>query len=162
LQYCFFRLLLEVSHNDPSHPPVIIFAHSQGAIISNAALQLLTFDERQRLRIFTFGGGSFIFPENSHPDTHNYISIGDFVPRLAASATLALLAIRRYEENKRGLSDDQIIDGLINEDIDNNLATTDPPNLTRLHILQFWMRRDKVYGNTQSVFLAIRRKLKQK
>src|ERR1700722_19770891 len=122
----FFRLLLEVSHNDPSHPPVIIFAHSQGAIISNAALQLLTFDERQRLRIFTFGGGSFIFPENSHPDTHNYISIGDLVPRLAASATLALLAIRRYEENKRGLSDDQSIEGMINEDIDNNLATRDP------------------------------------
>ena len=38
---------------------------------------------------------------------------------------LALLAIRRFEGNKRGLSDDQIIEDLVDEDIENNLATTD-------------------------------------
>jgi len=120
----FFRFLLGISDSDPSHPPIIIFAHSQGAIISNAALKLLTPEERQRLRIYTFGGGTFIFPEDSHPETHNYISIGDLVPRIAASTTLSLLAIRRHEERKQGLSDAQIIDGLISEDVENNLATT--------------------------------------
>jgi hypothetical protein len=116
---------LNLSAKDPFHPPVIIFAHSQGAIISSVALQSLTEQERRKIRIFTFGGGSFVFPGEAHPESHNYISIGDAIPRFAVENSLALLAIRRFEENKRGLSNDQIINGLIEEDIENNLSTSD-------------------------------------
>ena len=122
----FFKFLLNVSSNDPSHPPVIIFAHSQGAIISSVALQSLTQQERQQIRIFTFGGGSFVFPGEAHSESHNYISIGDAVPRFAVENSLALLAIRQFEGKNNGLSDEQIIENLITEDIDNNLSTIDP------------------------------------
>lgn len=56
----FFRYLLSLSEKIDSHPPVIIFAHSQGAIISEHALKHLNIDERRRVLIFTFGGGKII------------------------------------------------------------------------------------------------------
>jgi hypothetical protein len=56
-----------------------VFAHSQGAIISEHALRLLNADERQKIRIFTFGGGSFLEVDSCHPDSHNYASENDLV-----------------------------------------------------------------------------------
>jgi esterase/lipase superfamily enzyme len=47
----FFRYLLSLSEKIDSHPPVIIFAHSQGAIISEHALKHLNIDERRRVLI---------------------------------------------------------------------------------------------------------------
>lgn len=120
----FFRLLLDFSNKDPAHPPVIIFAHSQGAIIAKAALPLLKPEERERLRIFTLGAGAFIFPKHAHPDSHNYISIADPIPRISASSSLVQLAIRRHEEICQGLTDDDIIERLIDEEVEYQLSTT--------------------------------------
>ena len=53
-------------------------AHSQGAIITEHALEILSKKEREQLIIFTFGGGSFIAAGKSHPDSHNYASAADF------------------------------------------------------------------------------------
>ena len=109
----FFRYLLSLSKED--HVPVIIFAHSQGAILSEHALELLNQQERKQIRIFTFGGGSFIAPGKSHTDSHNYVTIADFVPGLGSQA-LQRMALHRYYGDKRKLSQQQIIMELALED----------------------------------------------
>ena len=83
----FFRCLITLSENNPKHPAIIVFVHSQGAIITEHALEHLTVNERNQLRIFSFGGGSFIAPGKSHPDSHNYVSATDLVPGAAIPGT---------------------------------------------------------------------------
>ena len=121
----FFQLLLHLSEEDSGKIPVIIFVHSQGAIIADLAHELLSTNERKKLRIFTFGGGSFILPEKAHEDTHNYTSKADLIPRIG-SYKAAKLLLRHYEKQKQGLTEKEIIEHLIDEDVDCELETTDP------------------------------------
>lgn len=65
----FFRYLLSESEKDETHPPVIIMAHSQGAIITEHALEILSKKEREQLIIFTFGGGSLLDLDSTNPKT---------------------------------------------------------------------------------------------
>lgn len=103
----FLRHLLSLSQAH-RELPVIVFAHSQGAIIIEHALELLALQERVKLRIFTFGGGSFIAPGKSHPDSHNYASAADLICRLG-SPNLQLLALEDYTARKQGLNREEII-----------------------------------------------------
>lgn len=126
----FFQLLIDFSIKQSDPPPIIIFTHSQGAIIADLALNMLKNSERQKLRIFTLGGVSLIAPGKAHPDSHNYISAADIIPRhLALGLELTNLALRRYESQKNGLTQDELIDILIEEDIDNELDTQDPETI---------------------------------
>lgn len=104
----FFKYLLSLSKKDDSNPPVIIFAHSQGAIISEHALKLLNVDEKEKIRIFTFGGGSFLEVNSCHPESHNYASRNDLVSSIG-SPYFRSLAIHRYLLIKEGLSQEAII-----------------------------------------------------
>ena len=103
----FLRYLLGLSEQR-DNSPVVVFAHSQGAAIVEHALVSLSNDERKKIRIFTFGGWSFVAPGIAHPDSHNYASVGDLIPRMG-SFNLQYLAIRRYEGFKEGLDLEQII-----------------------------------------------------
>ncbi len=120
----FFRYLLSVSENQ-KNSPVIIFAHSQGAAITEHAIALLSKQERQKIRIFTFGGWSFIAPDTAHPDSHNYASVGDLIPRVG-SYNSQYFAIRRYEGLKQGLSNEEIIRRLAFGDAIQQLDCLDP------------------------------------
>lgn len=102
----FIKYLLALSAED--QVPLVLFAHSQGAAITEHALALLTKEERQQIRVFTFGGWSFIASDVAHPDSHNYASIGDIIPRIG-SFNLQYLAIRKYEGLKEGLNESEII-----------------------------------------------------
>jgi len=51
----FLRYLLSLSENK-GNSPIVLFAHSQGAAITEHAIALLSNQERQKIRIFTFGG----------------------------------------------------------------------------------------------------------
>ena len=62
----FLKYLLSLAKQTVDSPPVIIFLHSQGAIFIEHAIELLSQSERKQLRIFTFGGGSFISPGKCH------------------------------------------------------------------------------------------------
>lgn len=135
----FLELLIHISKKDPYNPPVIIFVHSQGAIIANLALDLLNQSDRKRIRIFAFGGGSLIAPGKSHDKTHNYLSEADIIPRIG-SIQLAQLIIRRYEKQKQGLSEEEIIDCLISADADYYLETTESKALAA-----FYRERKKFY-----------------
>lgn len=104
----FFRYLLALSNREVSKPPVILFAHSQGAIISEHALKLLNTNERQKIRIFTFGGGSFLEVGSCHPDSHNYASENDLVSSMG-SPYFRSLAVHRYLGMKEGLSEEAVI-----------------------------------------------------
>lgn len=104
----FFRYLLALSKKEDSNPPVIIFAHSQGAIISEHALKLLKEDERKKIRIFTFGGGSFLEVDSCHPESHNYASRNDLVSSMG-SPYFRSLAVHRYLLMKEGLTQEAII-----------------------------------------------------
>lgn len=111
----FFRYLLSLSEQDNLNLPVLVFAHSMGAIISEHALELLKYEERQRIRIFTFGGGSFIAPGKCHPDSHNFASAKDLIC-LLGSPYLRTLAMQRHLALKEGLTQEQIIHRWAQED----------------------------------------------
>ena len=51
----FLQYLLALSEQQ-DNSPVVVFAHSQGAAIVEHALASLSYDERKKIRIFTFGG----------------------------------------------------------------------------------------------------------
>lgn len=104
----FLRYLLALSNKEDSQPPVIVFAHSQGAIISEHALKLLNINERQKIRIFTFGGGSFLEVDSCHLDSHNFASENDLVSSMG-SPYFRSLAVHRYLGMKEGLSQEAII-----------------------------------------------------
>ena len=104
----FFKYLLTLSKKETSKPPVIIFAHSQGAIIAEHALKLLQICERQEIRIFTFGGGSFLEVDSCHPESHNYVSMNDIVSSIG-SHYFRSLAVHKYLGMKEGLSQKDII-----------------------------------------------------
>ncbi len=100
-------------------------SHCQGAIISEHALELLKPSERNKIRIFTFGGGSFIAPGKCHPDSHNYASAADLVCSLG-SPNLRFLAMQIYLGNKEGKSQEQVIYQLAFQDAMLDLDSTDP------------------------------------
>lgn len=103
----------------------MIFAHSQGAIIAEHALRLMGKNERERLRVFTFGGGSFIAPGACHPDSHNYASAADFVCRMG-SPNLQYLALQRYFGSKEGHDEKKVSLQLAVNDALFDLDSTDP------------------------------------
>ncbi len=121
----FFRYLLCLQEKDKTNPLVVIFAHSQGAIIAEHALELLNDKERKRLLIFTFGGGSFIVPGKSHPESHNYASAADFVCRMG-SPNLQYYALERYYSFKKGQTEKDVMKRLAMLDAMFDLDTTDP------------------------------------
>lgn len=116
----FFRYLLSVANQNEHKLPIVIFAHSQGAIICERALMRLSIPERKQLRIFTLGGGSFIAPEKSHPDSHNYTSALDPVC-LAGSPHLQMLALQEYNARKKGYNQEDVIEFLANRDAELNI-----------------------------------------
>jgi hypothetical protein len=137
----FLRYLLTCSKQKVDPLPVIVFLHSQGAIFIEHAIKLLSQSEREQLRIFTFGGGSFIAPGTFHPDSHNYASAADFVCRFS-SPNLQLLALERYYGYKEGLNDDKIIAQLALKDAMLHLDSND------LKIMEIYIKkRIKFYEN---------------
>lgn len=105
-----------------------MFAHSQGALISEHALELLAKKEREKICIFTFGGASLIAPGKSHPDSHNYASASDLICRIG-SPNLQILALQRYYGLKEGLSEEQIIRQLAIKDAMLALDTSNPETI---------------------------------
>lgn len=126
----FLKYLLAIAGLETKVPPVIVFAHSQGAIYIEHALELLTPHERNQLRIFTFGGGSFIASGMSHPDSHNYASAADYVCPFG-SPYLQYLALKRYYELKNGLSEQQVIHQLAYADALLDLDSIDPETIAK-------------------------------
>jgi len=126
----FLKHLLSIAKNDASELPVIVFVHSQGAAIAEHAIRLLEYEESQKIRIFTFGGWSFITPGVAHPDSHNYTSIRDMVPRIG-SCNLQCLATRKYEDSKEGLNEEDTISRLALEDVLHHLDSLDPQTRQR-------------------------------
>lgn len=120
----FLRYLVHKAKQETDPPSVIIFAHSQGAIYLEHALELLSSSEKSSLRIFTFGGGSFLASGTCHPDSHNYASAADYVSR-GGSPNHQLLALERYYSRKKGLSDREIAAKLAYGDAMLHLDSTD-------------------------------------
>jgi len=143
----FFRYLLSLSEDDASHPPIIIFAHSMGAIISDHALELLSHDERQKLRIYTFGGGSFIAPGKSHPDSHNYASAADWVC-LMGSPYVRTLAMRRYLGFKEGLTQEELINRWAEEEAMLHVDSTN------IEVIQSFENQSKKYFEQQMLNIS--------
>ena len=111
----FLKHLLLLSNENSITVPVVVFAHSMGAIICEHAIELLTHQERQKIHLFTFGGGSFISPGKCHPDSHNFASANDLIC-LCGSPNFRTLAMRRYIALKEGLTQDQMLAKWARED----------------------------------------------
>ena len=112
----FMRYLLGLSEQDNQSLPVILFAHSQGAIICEHAIEQLSVAEREKIRIVTFGGGSFIAPNKCHSDSHNYVSAIDIVCGLG-SPELRQFALAIYHGQKESRGEDEVIFQLATWDV---------------------------------------------
>jgi hypothetical protein len=139
----FFRHLINLSDEDTAHPPIIIFVHSQGAIIAEHALEHLKDEERKKLRIFTFGGGSFISTHKCHPDSHNYASASDLISQ-GGAPNQQNLALALYHGAKKGESQETVINRLALRDAilcfnshEDALVSTEK--------FETWIQKRKVY-----------------
>ncbi len=121
----FFRYLLAEAKRNEYKPPIVIFAHSQGAIICELALERLSISEKKQLRIFTFGGGSFVASEKSHLDSHNYTSAADPIC-LVGSPKLQMLALQEYHACKKGYNQEDVIQLLAFRDAELNIHPCNP------------------------------------
>ncbi len=121
----FFRFLLDQSGKGANKPPVVLIVHSQGALISDLALESLSPQERRRIHIFTFGGAAYITPGKAHKNSHNFMSLHDPVPRLA-SPNLSYILLRREECYQQSKGDKELLDLLSSEDADFYLDTQNP------------------------------------
>lgn len=128
VKFCvqFFNILTEFSDQSTSviKPPIVVFAHSQGALIANMALERLSKMIRQRIRVFTLGGAALVSPDSSHPESHNYFSMGDLVPRVT-SYGLAQFLLRLHEGAKAGITIPQVIAQMIQDDMDLHMVSQD-------------------------------------
>jgi hypothetical protein len=111
----FLKHLLFLSSEGNINLPIVVFAHSMGAIICEHALELLTHQERQKIRVFTFGGGSFISPGKCHQDSHNFASAKDLIC-FCGSPNFRTLAMQRYIAIKEGLTHEQMLEKWARED----------------------------------------------
>jgi len=145
----FLKFLIELSDQSPLKPPIVVFAHSQGALIIDLALDGLKSEERNRIHIYTFGGAAFIPPGKSHPNTLNNISIADPIPRIAMQGLVKVL-LRIYEGEKMGHNSSQVVAQLIQEDID---AYVDTQNQTVVD--EFKNQRQQQYENALEKSLNI-------
>jgi len=125
----FLRHLLAIAKAEAKPVPIIVFAHSQGAIYIEHALELLHPEERELLRIFTFGGGTFILPGKSHPESHNYASAADHVC-LGSSLNDQSLALKRYYGLRAGHTEQQVINQLAYDDTILCLDSIDPQTIS--------------------------------
>jgi len=137
----FFKMLADLSEHSPStvKPPIVVFAHSQGALIANMALSRLPTTIRQHIRVITLGGAALVSPDISHPESHNYFSAGDLVPRLT-SCGLALFLLELHEGTKSGLTTPQIIAQMIQDDTDIYMTSQDEKA-----VKAYWEERQKYY-----------------
>ncbi len=140
----FFKMLIELSDQSSAQikPPIIIITHSQGALIADLALMRLSAQERQRIRVFTLGGASLISPETAHPESHNYFSVADIVPRLTAP-DISLFLLQLHEGRKLGLTAEQMIDQLIQKEIEFFIDTQDKKTIDtfREQRLQYYKKK---------------------
>ncbi len=122
----FFKMLIDLSDQSSSQikPPIVVFTHSQGALIADLALTRLSLEERQRIRVFTLGGASILLPDVAHPESHNYFSVADIVPRLTAH-DISIFLLHLHEGMKIGLTTEQVVGQLIQKDIEISIATQD-------------------------------------
>ena len=111
----FLRHLLHLAGTGDNGKAVVVFAHSQGAAITVHALKLLDVFERQRIRMFTFGGWSFVAPGAAHPDSHNYASEADLIPRIG-SINLHYLALAIHQGLRNGKSKNRVLLELSRQD----------------------------------------------
>lgn len=137
----FFKMLVDLAEQSPStvKPSIIVFAHSQGALIANMALNRLPPTIRQHIRVTTLGGAALVSPDVSHPKSHNYFSMGDLVPRLT-SFGLALFLLELHERTKAGLTIPQIIAQMIQDDADIYMTSQDEKA-----VKAYWKERQRYY-----------------
>jgi hypothetical protein len=137
----FFKMLADLAEQSPStvKPPIVVFAHSQGALIANIALNRLPESIRQKIRVFTLGGAALVSSNISHSESHNYFSVGDLVPRLT-SCGLALFLLELHEGVKAGLTAPQIVAQMIQDDADIYMTSQDEKAMKA-----YWEERQKYY-----------------
>lgn len=104
----FLKHLLGLAEGLKLNSPVVIFVHSQGAAIIEHALAGLSSQERKKIRVFAFGGWSFISPDAAHPESHNYVSVADIIPRMG-SLNLHYLIMKKYEGQQKGWTLEEIV-----------------------------------------------------
>lgn len=143
VKFCaqFFKMLGCLADQSPSDvkPPIIVITHSQGALIANKALDLVPATIRRRIRIFAFGGAALISPDIAHAESHNYFSTGDIIPRLTSCGP-ALFLLALHEGTKAGLTFEQVIAQMIQDDAEIYMTSQDEKA-----IKAYWEERQKYY-----------------
>ena len=145
VKFCaqFFKMLIQLSDRSSSSikPPIVVIAHSQGALIADMGLSKLSLQERQRIRVFTLGGASLVLSDRAHTDSHNYFSVADIITR-GANNEISLFLLELHEGKKAGCTVEQVIEYLIRRDFERLMTTQ-----VRSTIDEFRRRRLEYYGD---------------
>ncbi len=84
-----------------------------------------------------------IYTDGAHPESHNYFSVTDIVPRLTAH-DISLFLLQLHEGMKLGLTAEQRIDQLIQNDIEIFIDTQDKKTIDTFRKQRLQYYNDKL------------------
>ncbi len=136
----FLKFLIDLSKERGEQRPIVIFAHSQGALIVDLALNKLTTEERKRIQAYTFGGLALISSEKSN--AQNFFSSKDPIPFFASKDRVQFL-LRFHLRQKLGLTAQEIIEECVKEDF----VSYYQQDVSLESVEEFRQRREQHYKN---------------
>jgi hypothetical protein len=110
----YINFLSDLSENLPEKPPIIIVAHSEGAMIAEFATKKLPVSIRKKIQFWTLGGAGFVPEGSCHQGTCNYINHNDQIVKAASPIDYRIL-ITRDKLKEKNL--DYVANFLAEEDV---------------------------------------------
>lgn len=98
LEYLHF--LISQAKKEHHHLPIIVVAHSEGAMIAELAAKQLEPSCRNKIQFWTFGGASFVPAELCHPNTWNFVNQHDLIVRAVSPIDYRIMIIRDQFKDK--------------------------------------------------------------
>lgn len=96
----YLNFLILNAENESCQLPIIVVAHSEGAMIVERAAKRLTSSNQKKIQFWTFGGADFVPDGLCHLNTCNFINQHDLIARAASPVDYRILIIRDQFKDK--------------------------------------------------------------
>jgi hypothetical protein len=106
----YIHFLIDQSEKHPENLPIIIIAHSEGAMIAEFAVKKLKPSIRKKIQFWTFGGAGFVPDGICHSKTCNYITQHDPVVQAVSAVDSCFspnFLLIKKKQDKRIIQDRQ-------------------------------------------------------